>query len=396
MDYNNLIETRKLKMDELEGIVSTGKQEQRMLNEDETTKFNILTNELKDIDKEIEEKRNTNNNKKNITINTKTMENRFSLIKSIRDFVETRSTSDETLQVMELGKNEMLKAGLSTRGQIILPYETRAIVNATTAGEGEYAIAEQKLDMIGALRGNLVAVKAGATLLSGLNGNVSIPVYSGTTSSWKGENITATDGAGAFTEVTLAPKRITTILDISKMFLNQDTTGAENLLMSDLTSSVLATLEAAIFSTFTGDTSQPAGILNGMSNTYSGVTSFEGIVSLESAINASNALTGSLAYVTTPALYGKGKTTTKSTYVGGFVVEGSTMNGYPIYNTSHMATGKILFANWADLLIGNWGAIDITVDPYTQAHLGVVRLVVNTYWNFAKRRAASFALGTMS
>jgi len=367
------------------------------LTDDENTALDSIKNELEDLDKQIEEKRNMNDNKnnKNIIIkNTNSMEN-FSLLKSIRDYVEGRGTSDSTLSMLELGKQDMAKAGISARGQIILPYETRAIVNATTAGEGEYNIAEIKTNMLGALRGNLVAVKAGATLLSGLNGNLSIPVYAGTTSAWKGENITAVDGAGAFTEITLAPKRITTILDISKMWLNQDSNGAENLLMNDLSASVLSTLEAAIFSTFTGDTTTPAGILAGMNNTYSGATTYAGIVSLESAVATSNALTGSLSYITTPTLRGVAKTTAKSSGSGLFVVEGDTMNGYPIYSTSHMTSGKILFANWADLLIGNWGAIDITVDPYTQAHLGVVRLVVNTYWNFTKRRTASFALGTI-
>jgi len=396
MDLNQLIEQRKVKLSEIEGILSKAKLESREMFTSENEKFNTINVEIENIDKQIIGKQKVviTNNKINIKENRTMEKNKFSLLSSIRDYVEGRGTSEATLEMLEAGKQDMVKAGLSSRGQIILPFENRAIVNATTAGQGEYAIAEQKLDMIGALRGNLVAVKAGATLLSGLKGTVSIPVYAGTSSAWKGENVTAVDGAGAFTEVTLAPKRITTILDISKMFLNQDTTGAESLLMSDLTSSILSTLESAIFSTFTGDTAQPAGILNGMSNTFSGKTSFAGIVSLESAVDTSNALTGNLAYITTPSLRGVGKTTAKASNGGTFVVEGNTANGYPIYSTSHMADGKAIFANWADLIIGNWGSIDITVDPYTQAHLGVVRLVVNTYFNFAKRRDVSFALAT--
>lgn len=323
-------------------------------------------------------------------------EKRFSLIKSIKDFVETRGFNDETLEVNEMGKKQMIEAGLTTRGHIILPYETRAIVNATTAGEGEYAIMEQKLDMIGALRGKLVAVQAGATLLQNLKGSVSIPVYAGTTSAWKAENVTATDGAGAFTEVTLSPHRITTILDISKQFLNQDTTGAENLLMSDLTSSVLARLEATMFSADAhGD--NPAGLLNGVSyGDYTGATSWTTLVNMEGSIDTNNALTGSLCYITTPALRSKGKVTSKAGTEAIFVVDNNSCNGYPILSTSNMASGKVIFANWGELLLGSWGSLDLTVDPYTQAALGVVRLVVNSYWDFAKRRTAAFVYGNLT
>jgi HK97 family phage major capsid protein len=397
MDLNELIEARKQKLSELEGILTKGKDEKRELFTSENEQFNTIKNEIDGIDKQIDEKRKINLKNNNSTIKINKMENRFSLIKSIRDYVEGRGTSDATLAMNEQGKNEMINAGLATRGQIILPYETRAIVNATTAGEGEYAIADIKLDLIGALREELVAVKAGATLLNGLKGTVSIPVYAGTSSVWAAtENATATDGAGAFTEIIMSAKRITTILDISKMFLNQDTTGAENLLMQDLTASILARLESSIFDATSAGSSRPAGIFNGVTYTSTGATSWAKIVALESAVNTANALTGKLAYITTPTLRGVGKTTAKDAGSGLFVIDANSSNGYPVYASSAVALGKMVFGNFADFLIGNWGAVDITVDPYTQAHLGVVRLVVNSYWDFAKRRTASFAYGNLT
>jgi HK97 family phage major capsid protein len=399
MDLTQLIEQRKAKLSELEGVLGKAKLENREMFTSENDCFNSINAEIQNIDNQIEEKRKITA-KNNIKIvnkkNTMEQENRFSLIKSIRDYVEGRGTSDSTLEVMEAGKKEMTEAGLSYRGQIVLPYEYRTIVNATTNTEGEYAIAEQKFDLIGALRGNLVAVKAGATLLTGLKGTVSIPKYAGSTSAWKGENVTATSGIGAFSEVTMSAKRITSILDISKLFLNQDSTGAEQLLMQDLNASVLSVLESTIFGVASGNTTQPEGMLYNASYTSTGTTTFAKVVALESAVDTSNALTGNIAYITTPALRGVGKTTAKAANGGTFVVEGNTANGYPIYSTSHMNAGKVVFGNFGDLIIGNWGAIDITVDPFTQAHLGVVRLVVNSYWDFAKRRTESFAYGNLT
>jgi hypothetical protein len=86
-----------------------------------------------------------------------------------------------------------------------------------------------------------------------------------------------------------------------------------------------------------------------------------------------------------------------SSVSNGYVYEGviNTANGYPFYSTSHMNSGNLIYGNWADLLIANWSGLDITVDPYTQALLGTVRLVINSYWSFVKRRTASFAKNTM-
>ena len=133
-DMNELIETRKLKVAELEGLLKSVKDEQRKMFTDEDEKFNAVNKAIEELDKQIEEKRsiNTKNNNKIIIPNNK-MEKNFSLVKSIRDYVEGRSMSEDTLEVMTAGKKEMTDAGVSYRGQIQLPYEYRTIINATTA-----------------------------------------------------------------------------------------------------------------------------------------------------------------------------------------------------------------------------------------------------------------------
>ena len=50
-----------------------------------------------------------------------------------------------------------------------------------------------------------------------------------------------------------------------------------------------------------------------------------------------------------------------------------------------------VFWNWDDFFIGQWGAIDMQVDPYTQNVRGMIRLVVNSYWDMGVIREESFA-----
>jgi HK97 family phage major capsid protein len=63
-----------------------------------------------------------------------------------------------------------------------------------------------------------------------------------------------------------------------------------------------------------------------------------------------------------------------------------------------MGTGAndkaFIVGDWSNLAIGNWGGIDIVVDPYTVAVAGQVRIVVNAFFDAKVLRANAFAVGT--
>ena len=365
---------------------------------------------------EVEVKSSDINKTENVVFKTTTEKNnlrnmneKFSLVKTIRDIVENRGLSETSINTIDAGKIGFTNTGLSVRGQIVLPMEVenRASIVASNYGDsglllGQEIVATEKLNLIGALRANSVVFSAGANLLSGLVGNVSIPKYAGTTSDWKYEVSGATEGAGAFSEIELAPKRLTTVISISKQFLLQDSVSAESLLYADLTQSIMDKLEATIFDATAVSQIRPAGIFNGASYTSSGTTTWPLVVGMESAVAASNALSGSLAYIVHPTTMGVLKTTAKASNQAIFIADGKSMNGYPVHVTSHMPTVSgaakgALFANFNDLIVGSWGnAIDITVDPYTSAASGMIRLIVNSYWDFAKRRTESFSYGALA
>jgi len=55
------------------------------------------------------------------------------------------------------------------------------------------------------------------------------------------------------------------------------------------------------------------------------------------------------------------------------------------------ALSAIIFGNWNDLMIGQWGGLDIVVDPYTLATTNMLRVVANSWWDVALRHPESFA-----
>ena len=380
MNSLELIDKKEQLKVKLNSMLDVAEQEQRKLTDSEMQEFEAMTNEITTIENEIRSiKEETKTNKKN-------MEN-FSLLKAINDVANNRQLDERAQEVVSAGIAEMRKAGQSYSGQIVLPIESRNI-QATVEGAGQENVAEDKLGILEPLRANLVLVNAGASYMTGLVGNVSIPVYSGSNVGWAGEVDAATNGAGTFTEVALEPKRLTAYIDVSKQFLIQDSNSAEEMLKRDIVAAISNKLEATILGTEAGSTTKPAGMLNGVSADSSAIT-YEDIVNMEATLEGAN-VSGEIKYIVSPTAKATLKTTKIDAGSGKFAMEGNEMNGYPVLCTSAVSGKGVIMGNFNDLVIGQWGGIDLTVDPYTQAANGKVRLVINAYFDAKPRRAEAF------
>lgn len=368
-------------------ILTAGKSESRKLSADEESAYNDLCKQIADVDKEIRDINNKLNKETNKVIK-RTM-SKFSLIKAVNDIANNRNLDEKSQEVVNAGIAEMRKAGQSYSGQIVLPIEERGDIQATVATNGQEIVAEDKLNILEPLRANLVMAQAGATYMSGLVGNVSIPVYSGSNIGWAGEVDAATDGAGKFSEVNLEPKRLTAFIDISKQFLIQDSVSAEEMLKNDIVRAISNELEKTILGNAAGSNTKPAGVFNGVTADTTALD-FKGIVAMEEALEDKN-VTGNLAFIVAPNVKATLKTTLKSAGVSGYLMEGGEVDGIPVYSTSACNSKGMVLGNFSDYVIGQWGGIDLTVDPYTQAASGKVRLVINAYFDAKPRRAEAFA-----
>lgn len=321
----------------------------------------------------------------------------FNLIKNIRAIVDGKQPDAASQAMIFKGREQMRSARCPYTGQITLPIETRATLQAQAANSGGEIVGQDVLPFADVLRANLVLLQAGATFLPGLVGDASIPTYAGTTALWKGEVAAAVDGAGATNEVTLSPKRLTAFITISKQFLLQDSNAANAFLMNDLLLAVSDKLESTILGKAAGSATQPAGLF-ATAPTIKGTGSWSNIVAIESAIDAANALKGQCKYITNATGRGLLKTIPKVANAPAFLMDlDGKMNGYDVLVTNHIATGLqvganeegIIFGDWSQLVIGSWGAIDLTIDPYTNARQGEIVLIVNAYFDAALRQAAA-------
>ena len=363
-------------------IISNGEAEKRELIEAETNEIAEIRTKIDALESEINsiEEENRNIEKENNKEIKKEIRN-MSLIKLINAVVEGRQFTDEEATAMAEARAEMAKSGISTRGQIA--YRTIA-----ATGDGKEVVAEDKWNLELAVRNNLIATAMGADFVGGLVGDVSVPKYAGSNVLWKGETATAEDGQGAFSEVMLSPKRLTATLDVSKQFLLQTSENAEALLIRDLAAAVAEKLDMTIFGNGAGDANTPEGLFNGVGaeKSLADIT-YNDVLDLESKVEEKNG--HSYMFVVNP----KVKFALKGTQMANglqMVYTGSEIDGYKAISSNSVVANGAICMDPRELIIGQWGSYDITVDPYTKAADGQIRLVINAYFD-AKLRGDKIA-----
>lgn len=282
-----------------------------------------------------------------------------------------------------------------------------------TAADGGYTVATNMLGLIELLRNRMMVARLGATMLDGLVGDVAIPRQSGAaTAYWVAENGSVTESKQAFQQVTMTPKTVGALTEISRKLLQQSSIGVENFVGMDLTKVLglgidLAALHGAGGSEPTG-IAGTAGIGSVVGGTNGAAPTWDHIVDLETQVAIDNADLGALAYLSNAKVRGKLKRTTRFTNVDTPIWDDGNepglgmVNGYNAFATQQVSSAltkgtavgicsAIFFGNWADLLIGSWGGLDLLADPYTNSATGALRIVAMQSVDIAVRHPESFA-----
>ena len=375
-------------------IINGAKTEKRQFKPEEAEELGTNQQRRAEIDLEIEE------------------HERFSLRRAIANMVDGYKQNDADASVIDAATalHNSSGAQISDKRSIVVPVnmEKRAAFTAATEAATGVIIDEEQQEMLLPLQSALVLARAGARFMTGLQGNIYWPQFSGANVFWEGENSAAKDGAGNFTKGEIfKPLRLTAYVDISKQLLVQENASVEAYIRQAIAVAIAQKIEQTAFSKNKGVENTPDGMFHTLSGTVKGDINWAQIVAMETNADTQNALFGNLAYVLHPSLIGKAKTKVKdASGAGGFIFSGNgdgQLNGYKALRTNNLpkelgeATDEFgaVFGNWADYFLGQWGGIELLVDPYTQALNGTVRLITNSYWNMGFIRKESFCIASM-
>lgn len=288
-------------------------------------------------------------------------------------------------------------------------------VGAPTGGGNLVATELLGSSFIELLRNAMVLDKLGVTWLRDLNGNIAIPSQTGAaTTYWVAENGAVTESAQTVGQVTLSPKTVGAFTDYSRRLLLQSSIDVEAFVRADLALQIGQALQLAALNG-SGSSNQPTGLLNtsGIGSVAGGTNglapAYDHMVDLESAVAIANADVGAMGYCTNAKVRGKLRKTQEFASTNGKPVwtsgrergigdvlgyDAIVTNSMPWDLTKGTSSGvcsAIAFGNWADLLIGMWGGLDVMLDPYTGSTAGTKRVVALQDCDIAVRRVASFA-----
>jgi HK97 family phage major capsid protein/HK97 family phage prohead protease len=336
---------------------------------------------------------------------------RYSLSRAIAGAAEGRLDGFEREMSDELART----MGRRPQG-FFIPNEVLAqragmSVTGDAGAYGASAVPTVMNDLLEALRPQLAVANAGATVLSGLAGNIAIPTAGATAASWTTETGTLSEQTPAVDQLTMSPKRLGAFSVISRQLVAQTSGTIDAFLRRDLLTALAVALDSAAING-TGADNQPEGILatTGIGSVAGGAAgaapTLTHLLSLVAAVANANADQGSTGFLINTKTEAKLRGTPRvastdsemllndgqTTLIGRRMHVSNNVPSNLVKGGSGAACSAIIFGNFADLVIGQWGGgIDLLVDPYTLSTSGQLRLVAQGFFDILVRRAESFA-----
>ena len=339
-------------------------------------------------------------------------ENRdYSIVKAIKAMT-TGNWSGAELE-KEASDEISRKTGKTPRG-IYIPSDLRwkRDLIQGVAGDGGNLVATNLLagSFIEALRANMVVKQAGALFLSGLVGEVAIPAQNAVNSaSWVAENAAVTEVNTTYRQVTMAPKTLGTFTDISRHLMHQSTPAIETIVRNDIIKTLSNEVDKKAIQG-DGTSNTPTGILSTSGigavaiGTNGGAGTWAKVVETWKEVATDNANVGALAWVTSPLQISRFMAAAKVATTDSVMImnDQNKLMGFNVFSTTNSpdnltkgtASGTcsaLTFGNFNDLIVGEWGSLDISVDPYTNAAKGGTRIIGLYDVDVAVRHAESFA-----
>lgn len=294
---------------------------------------------------------------------------------------------------------ELARSGSVIGGGLMVPMSVLTGERSnTTDSAGLIGTDHMANQFIDALKANTQLGKLGARFLNGLNGNVSIPKKTASsTFGWLGETAAAAASNVTVGNVSLSGKHVGGVVPMTFELMRQSSPAIEQLVRQDMLEGLALAIDNAGFNG-TGASNQPTGILNTagvqtitLADTSGKIPTWAEIVEMEGKLEEANALMGSLSYLFRPTIGSALKTAKKDAGSGEFVFAGGETNGYPAANTTQMPALSSLFGNFSDVLVGTWGMVELI--PTRNSATGGLDIGCHQMADIALRNAASFVKG---
>ncbi|RVI53909.1 phage major capsid protein [Sinorhizobium medicae] len=312
----------------------------------------------------------------------------YSLAKAVREGVDKLSGLEREMH------DELAREARNAPQGIIVPTsvifgEQRAMLTTGSAGN---TVATSMGALVDRLKPVLKVQGMGASVISGLSGNLDLPkLTSGPTSSWVAEDGSSTASDATFDKVSLKPKTVTGEMYLSRRLTLQNGVALESVLRNDLAYVLAQALDkAAINGTGVND---PEGILTAIAEHATAATALSDIAADLIAALEIDDITGSTGFLTNPSLLAAVRKVKDTT--GRVIPASEIFHGERVESSNNIpavtAKNPLIFGAWSNLVIGYWSGVDILANPYSDASKGGLRLHAFLDADIAIRHEEAFA-----
>lgn len=321
----------------------------------------------------------------------------YSLALALRHLANPHNTAAEDAADVEIEASQALEAaqGAAARGLIVPGSVLVRAQRTSTDSEGGALVGQTARGFAGALRAALVTGQVGATVLADLRGDVSVPtLLSGAVARWLDEGApsiisTATTGRGV-----IEPQTVSATVPVSRRLLLQGQPDVADLIAADLLAALAHEIDAAALGVST-DANAPSGLRQALAAekvTFgASIPSWGELLDMEQDVLDANVTNP--AFILAPVMARALKEAETLTGSGRHILAGGRIADRPALVTPAWSATEVVAGGFEDLLIAQWGGIDLRLDRATGAASDTCHLRAFADVGFLVRRAGSFAYG---
>jgi HK97 family phage major capsid protein len=333
----------------------------------------------------------------------------YSILKAVRC-----KLADKPLEGREKEFNDELTkrlerqpVGFFVPDDIMADRRSQRTMNVANPAAGGYTVGQEILvgEFEEYLRNNMVVLKLGARMISGLVGDVSIPrQLTGAAAYWVSESGSITASEATFGQIVSKPKRIGTSVPYTKQLLAQTSLSTESFIVNDSDAAIAVELDRVALRG-TG-ANEPLGIANmatgdrSTSVTFGGAATWAKYLEFLANIAGNNALLGQPSYVASVASAVKAMTIPKFTNQGDPIWKDGKVGAFRAEWTTQLLTSAtpvanmVIFGDFSQVMFLEWAGRDVVVDPYSGKKEGTVEITIQRLMDCVIRRGKSFAIST--
>lgn len=393
-------------------IVDKATNEKRDLSSEEATNFDALQKQIDDKDAELQRAvKHEENLKRAASLagadagsgdggegkELDKMKEKFSISRAL-SMASSGKFEGVEKEIHEMGASERRAMGreVSDYGFAMPSSMVRADAQTVSEDSGSYGgalVTDMAPRVVSSFIPKLFLEELGATFLPGLTGPMSLPVMSDYTFQWLDETEAITKQKATVAGPKLTPKRAGAQVAVSKRLLGQSSANVNMLVMNKLGEGAARALNFVAIQGASAS-KQPVGILNtsgvlAAAGTTPVVPTWALITELQGLLDINNASSENLGYLCSPKLLALLKTITKDAGSGRFLAENGLIDGFRTVATSLVpfipevvspATPELhhlIYGDFSQLFIGQFGAIEFVADPLTGASQNSVIVTVN-------------------